>query len=109
VAGSSSTPNLHLYAHCLRNHPGGVVVIAINPDQSTSLTLDISGAAERYSLTALDLMDKHVQLNGSNLELGAEDSLPSLNGNPHKQGQITLAPTSITFLAFPEAHNSVCQ
>ena len=35
--GASPSPNLHLYAQCLRNHPGGVAVLAINADRTDSV------------------------------------------------------------------------
>jgi heparanase len=108
-AGASPATNLHLYAHCLRNHPGGVVVLAINADRTRTQSFDLPMAAERYSLTAPDLMGTHVQLNGSELELGADDALPPLKGEVAKQGPLTLAPASITFLTFPKATNASCR
>lgn len=108
-AGPSPSSNLHLYAHCLRNHPGGVALLAINADRTATQTLTLPIAAERYTLTAHDLTETRVQLNGVDLELGAGDTLPSLKGEAAKQGPITLAPESITFLAFPKAANASCQ
>ena len=108
-AGASPAASLHLYAHCLRNHAGGVVVLAINADRTGAQSFDLPIAADRYTLTAPDLMGTHVQLNGSELELGAADALPSLKGEVAKQGRITLAAVSITFLAFPEAANASCR
>jgi heparanase 1 len=108
-AGPSASPNLHLYAHCLRNHPGGVALLAINADRTAAQTLTLPIAAERYSLTAPDLMGTHVQLNGNELELGGDDALPSLKGLVEKPGTVTLAPASITFLAFPKAVNASCK
>jgi len=108
-AGSSPKSSLHLYAHCLRDHSGGVAVLAIHADRTGTQSLDLPMAAERYSLTAPDLMGTHVQLNGSELELGAADTLPELKSEAAKQGPITLAPASITFLAFPKAGNASCQ
>ena len=54
-------------------------------------------------------MDKQVQLNGVDLKLGADDALPELKGTATKSGKVTFAPTSITFLALPMAHNASCQ
>lgn len=108
-AGTSPAPSLHLYAHCLRGTAGGVTVLAINADQSAAQMLEIPKGAERYTLAAKELMDSHVQLNGTELMLGAEDALPQLKGTSVRAGQITLAPGSITFLAFPKAHNASCE
>lgn len=105
----SPSPNLHLYAHCLRKQAGGVAVLAINADKDSSQTLRIPAEAERYTLTAEHLLDATVELNGKRLEPGADDALPVLSGLPVHSGTITLAPASITFLAFPKAGNASCR
>ena len=98
-----------VYAHCATNRPGAATLLAINTDRSTPRTLNVSSDSERYSLTAPTLEDSRVQLNGKELNLGANDSIPELVGIPTRSGQVTLAPASITFLVFPQAHNSNCQ
>ena len=107
--GPAPTPSLHIYAHCLRDHPGGVALLAINPDRAGAHSLEVPTASERYTLTAKDLTDKQAQLNGSDLKLRADDAFPELKGAPTPSGKITFAPASITFLALPEAHNASCQ
>jgi hypothetical protein len=107
--GTSPAPNLHVYAHCLRNHPGDVALLVINVDAKEAQSLEVPTASERYTLTAQELMDKHVQLNGIELKLGAGDSLPELKGAATHSGTLTFAPESITFLALPKAHNASCQ
>jgi heparanase len=107
--GASPSPNLHLYAQCLRDHPGGVALLAINADRTTASSLAVPVAGQRYTLTAKDLMDKQVELNGADLRLGADDALPELQGTSTKSGTIAFAPASITFLALPMAHNASCQ
>ena len=107
--GASPAPNMHLYTHCLRNHPGGVTLLVINADPVQAQSLEIPIAAERYTLTAQELQDTQVQLNGIELQLGAEDNLPELKGIASHSGAFKFAPASITFLAMPKAHNSSCQ
>jgi hypothetical protein len=107
--GPSPAPSLHVYAQCLRSHPGGVSLLVINADDKNAQTLKVSTASERYTLTAQSLTDKQVQLNGADLKLGADDALPALKGTVTKPGEITFAPASITFLALPKAHNASCQ
>ena len=106
--GTSPAVSLHLYAHCLRNVPGGMALLAINTDRNASEALNVNARCERYTLTAAKLEDTHVELNGKELELGPGDSIPSLAGAPAHSGQIALAPASITFLAVPEANNASC-
>lgn len=106
--GPSPAPSLHVYAHCLRNHPGGVALLVINADANKAQSLTVPAASERYTLTAQSLTDKQVQLNGVDLKMGADDALPALTGVAARQGKITFAPASITFLALPNAHNASC-
>ncbi len=107
--GSSPAPTLHLYAHCLRGHPGGVALLALNTDKNKAQTIEVPVAAERYTLTALNLTDRVVLLNGNELKLGADDALPDLKGTATHAGKITFAPASITFLALPDARNASCE
>jgi hypothetical protein len=100
---------LHLYAHCLRGKPGGVALLAINADQIAPQSVSIPKGAERYTLTAKQLQESHVDLNGIELSLGPDDALPPMRGVSAPEGPIMLAPASITFLAFPKAHNASCQ
>jgi hypothetical protein len=66
-------------------------------------------AAERYTFTAADLLSKQVLLNGKELSLGANDTLPGLTETPTDSGNLIFAPVSITFLAIPGANNSACR
>lgn len=108
-AGTSDAPGVSLYAHCLRDHPGGVALLVINTDQDASQELTASSPSERYTLTAKDLQGNSVDLNGSELKLGARDALPKMKGTSASAGPVTLAPASITFLAFQNAGNASCQ
>lgn len=100
---------LHVYAHSLRGVPGGVALLVINTDKSATRTLSISTSSERYTLSANPVQNKHVQLNGKELALGADDSLPKLSGVPVAAGNVTFGPATITFLALKGAGNSACK
>ena len=109
-AGSTAEPDLYLYAHCLRGHGGGgVALMAINADRTAAKEITLPVAAERYSLTASDLMDNKVALNGRLLTVGADDALPSLDGVATKAGKVELAPASITFFGIAGAKNAACR
>jgi hypothetical protein len=60
-------------------------------------------------MTASNLEDTRVNLNGKELKLAADDSVPPFSGVRTASGQITLAPASITFLAVRDAHKAGCQ
>lgn len=101
-------PGLHIYAHCQRGVPGGVTVLAINlRDQVGRVSVD--GPADIYALTAPDLQSRAVLLNGVPLELGADDTVPPTSPVRRQSGEVTLAPTSTTFIALPKAGNPVCR
>jgi heparanase len=106
--GNVSAQGLHVYAHCLRGHPGGVVILVINANRTAPESLKIPESSERYALTAAKLMDTTVLLNGLDLKLGADDALPKLTGASTPAGDLTFAPASITFLAVPNANNASC-
>jgi glycosyl hydrolase family 79 len=99
---------LHVYAHCLRERPGGVGILVINTDRSTAHTLTLASASERYTLDAAGFDDRTVRLNGRVLALDAHDELPDLAGVAAPAGTLWFAPATITFLAIPEAANSAC-
>jgi heparanase len=51
-AGPTPSPYLYLYAHCLRSVRGGVALLVINADRTSSQSLELPVAADRYTLTA---------------------------------------------------------
>ena len=107
--GASPASSVHVYAQCLRDVPGGVALLAINTDRSASNAIDVAAPSERYTLTAKNLEGRSVELNGKELELGVDDSLPPLTGVSTRSGRVTLAPASITFLAIAAANNASCR
>lgn len=101
----------HVYAHCLRNQPGGVALLVINNDTTASTALSLGNAArgaQRYTLASPQLQSRTVLLNGQALALGPADQLPAMAGQSLESDQVVLTPTSVTFLALPEAHNAAC-
>jgi hypothetical protein len=105
-SGVPIEPGLHVYAHGLRNKPGGVALLVINTDQSAPRTLNIPVGGERYTLSAPgNIQSKRVQLNGTELKLSANDDLPDLAGAAVRAGDIRFEPATITFLALPDGSN----
>lgn len=99
----------HVYAQCLRGVPGGVAVIAINNSRSQPTVLELLSAAQRYTLSAVQLEGREVKLNGKVLALGAGDALPQLRGERVAAGTVSLAPATISFFAVPDAGNPSCR
>lgn len=100
-------PGLHIYAHCLRGRAGGVTLMAINLEPATA-TVQASGPAEVYALTAPELMSKTVLLNGKPLALGADDSLPAITPVKQNGRRVVLAGHSVNFITLPQAGNREC-
>jgi hypothetical protein len=110
-SGIPITEGQHVYAHCMRDTPGGVALLVINNNKAAERTLSIPMASERYTLstTSSDLQTRNVRLNGTELKLGDNDELPRLTEVQTPAGAVTFAPATITFLALAEAGNSACQ
>jgi hypothetical protein len=100
---------LHVYAHCQRATPGGVTLLVINTDFSSSHALTVPTASERYTLDAATLQDAVVRLNGHSLALEADDELPHTDGAPANAGVVKFAAATITFLTIPTAGNKACR
>jgi len=102
-------PNVYPYAHCLAGRPGGVALLIINADRQRAFDINLPTAAERYTLTATQLDDGSVQLNGNTLHLTARGELPQIKGEATEAGRVGLAPESITYLAVQAANNNACR
>ena len=102
-------PDLYVYAHCMRGHPGGVTLLAINADRGATHTMIVPANAERFTLTAPDLMGHAVNLNGTRLALKSSGDLPVIGGAPVAAGAIVLPAASINFIAVPTAGNEACR
>ena len=100
---------LRIYAHCMKDVPGGVTLMALNIDQKSEHVVQVPLAGTRYTLSASELLSKTVLLNGTPLELTADGSLPKLAGKPVRSGELSLPPRTISFLALPNAKNSGCR
>jgi heparanase 1 len=104
----ASQPGLRLYAHCLRNTPGGVAVLAINLAQKGA-DIGFTGPAELYALTAPALESRAVLINERPMVVGADDTLPAIESRRLKGNRVLLAPTSVNFIALPKAKHSSCE
>jgi len=105
----SGAPNVYVYAHCLQNHPGGAALLVINADPKQAHEITLSSAAERYTLTANQLQDRSVLLNGKPLQLNRDNNIPEFVGETTRAGRISFGAASITFLAIPNANNGSCR
>jgi heparanase len=108
-SGIPIEPGLHVYAHCMRDTIGGVTLLVINTSQNGSKSLVIPVEGQRYTLSSVQLADRAVRLNGIDLQLGIDDTLPPLPWTNNASGTTDFAPATITFIAVPAANNTACQ
>ena len=93
-----------------RTIPAASALLVINADQQRAHEITLPSEAERYTLTAKQLQDTSVQLNGKTLQLNRDGDIPQFTGSRQtRAGHVSFAPASITFLAIPDANNSSCR
>ena len=107
-AGTPPTPSTHIYAHCMKDHTGGVTLLALNLSRTDAANLKLPTPAQRYTLTG-DLMSHSVQLNSRELTLSSAGDIPTLNADAAAKGTATLPAASITFLTLATANNPACR
>jgi hypothetical protein len=108
VLDAGKHDGMHLYAHCRRGVRGAITLLAINTDRTTAAILRLPAASERYTLSADPLQSAEVKLNGTVLELGANDDLPRFAAVISPPGSIEMLPGTITFLTVGDANNPAC-
>jgi heparanase len=108
-AGPGSPDTVHLYAHCMKDKPGGVTLLALNLNRTEPARFDIPAGGVRFTLTANDLMGRTVELNGKELMVAPNGDLPEFQGSPVKKGKMVLPPASISFVEFAGAANAACR
>lgn len=111
---------LRSYAHCTRDRPGAVTLLALNLSRDATVRVKLSDAGQRrevYLLSAParadgqpDLGGGELQLNGQTLALGPGDALPELAPRTDSAGPyVDLPPTTIAFVVFPDADAPACR
>lgn len=109
VLDPGSSKDLHVYAHCRRGVPGGVVLLVINDSRSATRTLHVAGASQRYTLSGHASRPMEVRLNGRVLRPGPGNAVPMMAGVVERAGAVRLPPATITFLTIPYASNKQCR
>ncbi len=107
--GVSADQAVRVYAHCSTGGKGAVAVLALNTDTEHEHQLTLPQAAERLTLTATDLSSNEVLLNGAVLKPESDGTVDALKSIPVHAGAVQLAPSSVTFLVVPSAHNKNCK
>jgi hypothetical protein len=100
-AGVKIEEGVHVYAHSTAGKNTGVTLLILNTNLMQSISLKIPSSAQRYTLSADELIGMNVKLNGKELQLNEKDELPLLKGENVKSGLLSFAPSTITFLVIP--------
>ena len=104
-------PSVRTYAHCTRDRPGAVTVLAINLDPERSVRIDVEGLGntkEMHLLTAEALDSVELMLNGTVLR-DADGELPDLSPEHLGTRPADLPPRSMAFITYPNADAVGCQ
>ena len=117
VADSTSLGRtVRVYAFCSVNITGGIVLVALNTNNSPvqfQLQEGFSMSPRlEYQLTAPDnnMSSAQIELNGHVLAAEPNGDLPDLNGSLIQSNEpITMAPLSYGLFLFPDAKSSACE
>lgn len=103
----SPSPELRIYAHCLRSTPGGVGLLALNTGV-TAQSLGVGRKAMGWTMTGQPIDTRSITINGQSPGLDAKGNLMGLAGVP-TNGALRLPGQSIAFVAVPDAGNKACR
>ena len=103
----SPSPELRLYAHCLRGQPGGVGLMALNTGTAPQ-RLNLGRTALSWTMTGQSIDTRSVLINGKAPGLSAKGTLTGLGGAP-VASSLALPGQAIAFVAVPGANNPACR
>lgn len=104
----SAVPGTRIYAQCMKGAKGGVSLLVLNIDKDATSTLVLPVSGTRYTLSSPNLLSNTVMLNGRELKLGADGTVPEYKGEKIKAGVTSFLPTTITVITLPTAGNAEC-
>lgn len=98
-SGEKSRMGAHVYAHSRKDGKDGVVYLVINNSETDTTTVELLKDAERYTLAGKDGNKRAtvMTLNGKDLVLGEDNTLPVLEPVVQPAGTIELSPLTCTF------------
>ena len=104
---ASPSPQLRLYAQCLRGVPGGVGLMALNTG-ATAQTVRIGSTAQAWLMAAATVDARTITINGKSPDMDDHGVLTGLDpATVH--GRVTIPGQAIAFVAVPRADNPACR
>lgn len=97
-AGNSGIDGLYLFAHATKGSEAGNKTILLINTNDTPYTIGATKGAKLYQLTADSLDAKEVYLNGTKLQIGNDNVLPTLTPTVTEGETIELPAYSCTFV-----------
>ena len=99
-SGEDIREGAHVYVHSRRDGKPGYAAAIINNSTTDATTVTLPKDAEVYTLSAENLRDRTMLLNGRPLVLQDGDELPDLSGKQVAAGELELAPATVTYVVF---------
>lgn len=103
----SPSPDVRVYAHSLRDAPGGVGLVVLNTGAAPQ-QIAVGSKAMGWTMSGEPLDTRTVTINGRTPEIDARGDISGLDG-ASITGPLQLPGQSITFIAVPEADNPACR
>ena len=98
ASGEEIREGAHVYCHSRKDGKEGCVYLVINNSWTETTTVELPSEAEIYALTGTTGMRSRTMcLNGKELVLGENDTLPELTG-VSLSGKVEIAPGGCTFI-----------
>lgn len=104
---ASPSPDVRLYAQCLRGTPGGVALLAINIGDE-EVALPVGNEATAWVMTGEPVDTRSVMVNGTVPSLDESGDIVGLDGAPVDES-LPLGGQSIAFIAVADAGNAACE
>lgn len=104
---ASPSPELRLYAHCLKGRPGGVAIAAINLSQAAQ-DYAPGGSARAWIMQANPLDSNTVTVNGHRPHLAENGSVAGLDA-VRASRSLTIPGRSIAFIALDAVDHPACR
>jgi heparanase len=106
AAPKSPTPELRLFAHCLKGQKGGVGLLALNTG-SAAQSLKVGDNATAWVMSGAPIDTRAIKINGGEPSLDDKGALVGLDGVAAK-GALAVPGQSIAFVAVRDANNKAC-
>ena len=86
-------------------HSGG----RFGGNSSLPHTANMQYSGLRYTLSSRELLSSSVQINGKDLNVSTDGTVPTFHSDRFNRGEVSFAPATISVLTFASAENGSCK